>query len=347
MAWKWLSIRRRDALALLGLYVALGLWRGNTEWLEIAANGDDDKPWAHPYFWEMSGVLSAYVCTWLPFTAALNAPWRKPWGRFLAIHVVSFVLFAALHSSLMIGSRLLLYPLLGWGHYDYPGASFRLAMEGAKDVVVYSVLAATYVLLRAWRDGQQRALELRDAQLRVLVGQLNPHFLFNALNTISAVMYVDLAKTDRLIADLGEMLRVSLASAASPTWSLAEERAYTEHFVAVMLARFEGRLSVRWDVDGHGHDVQVPRFTLQLLVENAIKHNQDVPEPLAISISACRAPGRLEVEVADNGRGFATPTPSAGTGLATLRRALELCDATLELGRATTGGASVRVTVPA
>jgi two-component system, LytTR family, sensor kinase len=355
MTWRWLQIRRRDALVLLGLFALFGLLQGNAVWLAINADGRDAS-WSHPHFWELTGSLSAYACVWIPFTAALNAPRPRPWSRFLAIHAAGFVLYAALHTAIMIGSRVVLYPLLGWGSYVYGGTSFRLPMEWNKDLVGYAIMAVGFGLVGAWRDNQRRALrdaklatELRDAQLRALVGQLNPHFLFNALNTISAVMYVDLARTDRLLADLGQMLRASLRDDAAPTWSLTEERAHTEHFLAVMLARFGDRLTVRWDVDERTGDTHVPRFTLQLLVENAIKHNQDGRGTLEISIAARRTADRIEVEVADNGRGFASTSP-AGTGLTTLRQALELCHGphtSLVLDRAPAGGACVRVTVPA
>ncbi len=266
-------------------------------------------------------------------------------------------MFAALHTSLMLGVRAALYPAIGWGTYHYGGTAFRLPMEWHKDLLAYVALAVGYGLVSSWRDNQRRMLreaqietELRDAQLRALVGQLNPHFLFNALNTISAVMYTDLARTDRLLADLGQLLRAGLTGDARPTWSLTEERVHTEHFLAVMLARFGDRLSVRWRVDETACVAQVPRFTLQLLVENAIKHNQDARGPLEIAISVRRADDRVEVVVADNGLGFgASPVEGPGTGLATLRRALALCHgpaATLELGRAPEGGARVRLTLP-
>jgi len=150
------------------------------------------------------------------------------------------------------------------------------------------------------------------------------------------------------------MLRAGLTGDAGPTWSLTDERAHTERFLSVMLARFGDRLQVRWCVDDASRVAQVPRFTLQLLVENAIKHNQDARRPLEIAISARRAADRVELEVADNGRGFgASPAPGAagpGTGLATLRRALELCHgqaAALELATASGGGACVRLSLPA
>jgi two-component system LytT family sensor kinase len=358
MSWTWPRFERRTVAILFGAFVAMGVLQGNTVWLAIAADGGLG-PWSHPYFWEMTGALAAFVASWIPFAAAHNAP--RPagrWPRFAAIHLVCYAGFTVLHTATMLGSRVALYPLLGWGDYHYGGTSFRLPMEWHKDVVVYLLLAIGYGLVTSWRAAQRRALhdaqiatELRDAQLRALVGQLNPHFLFNALNTISAVMYTDLARTDRLLADLGHMLRAGLTGDAAPTWSLAEERVHTEHFLAVMLARFGDRLSVAWTVDDQVCAIQVPRFTLQLLVENAIKHNQDARGPLAIAISASRAAAGVAIEVADNGRGFGgSPASGTGTGLATLRRALELCHgpaAALEIDRAPLGGARVRLSVPA
>src|SRR5213078_4194 len=259
------------------------------------------------------------------------------------------IAFAALHTCLMLAVRAGLYPRLGWEAHD-PGAWYRLGMEWYRALIGYVLLAVGFGLVSSWRDGQGRALrdariatELRDAQLRTLVGQLNPHFLFNALNTISAVMYTDLARTDRLLA--------GLTGDARPTWSLAEERAHTEHFLAVMIARFGERLRIRWRVDDAAATAQVPRFTLQLLVENAIKHNQDARSSLMITISAHRVDDRVDLEVSDNGRGFGrSPVAGTGTGLATLRRALELChgaQTTLEIDQAPSGGARVRLSVPA
>src|SRR5581483_1726865 len=125
---------------------------------------------------------------------------------------------------------------------------------------------------------------------------------------------------------------------------------HTEHFLAVMLARFGDRLHVRWQVDDAARGAQLPRFTLQLLVENAIKHNQDVRAPLDIAIAARREAGAVELEVADNGRGFGgSPAAGPGTGLATLRQALALCHgpaAALEVGNGPGGGARVRLRVP-
>ncbi len=357
MTWIWPRFSRREVLSWLALFVVVGGWLGTSVWLSMAAQRTTE-PWSRPYLWEMTGALGGFVSSWLPIAAVENAP--RPagrWGRFLAIHAVSYALFTAVHTSVMLGARYALYPLLGWGPYHYGDTSLLLVMESHKDLLLYVVLAVGFRLITSWRDGQRRALrqaqietELRDAQLRALVGQLNPHFLFNALNTISAVMYTDLARTDRLLADLGQMLRAGLTGDAGPTWSLAEERAHTEHFLAVMVARFGDRLRVRWEVADAAGASAVPRFTLQLLVENAIKHNQDARGPLEIVISARRQGDRIEIDVADNGHGFGTSRAAGtGTGLATLRRALELCHGPatrLDLEPAAGGGARVRLSLP-
>ncbi|HEU4728778.1 MAG TPA: histidine kinase [Kofleriaceae bacterium] len=358
MTWTWPRIERRTALLMFAAFLVLGVWQGNTAWLAMQAD-HAVFAWSHPYFWEVTGTLSAFAWSWIPCATAKNAP--RPagrWPRFLAIHAAGYALFAPLHTALMLGVRVALYPVLGWGAYHYGGTSFRLPMEWHKDLLAYVLITVGYGLITSWREAQRRALreaqiatELRDAQLRALIAQLNPHFLFNALNTISAVMYTDLARTDRLLADLGQMLRAGLAGNAAPTWSLAEERCHTEHFLDLMLARFGDRLSVVWKLEDRACGAQVPRFTLQLLVENAIKHNQDARGLLEIAISARRAGALVELEVADNGRGFGdSPARGPGTGLATLRRALELCHGAasrLELARAPEGGACVRLSVPA
>jgi two-component system LytT family sensor kinase len=352
--WTWPRFERRTALWMLVASLMFGVWQGNASLFALRADGDTVQ-WSRPYFLELTGTLTVLVWSWIPFAAARNAPPAAGrWARFLAVHLTSYVAFTALHTGLMLAARSALYPVLGWGGYPYPAAWLRLAKEWHEDLLAYVVLAVGFGLVSSWRDGQRNAriaTELRDAQLRALVGQLNPHFLFNALNTISAVMYIDLARTDRLLADLGQVLRAGLTGDAGPTWSLAEERSHTEHFLAVMVARFGERLRIRWRFDAAAGAAQVPRFTLQLLVENAIKHNQDARTSLVIAISARRVADRVELEVADNGRGFGlSPVTGTGTGLATLRRALELChgpETTLDIDRAPDGGARVRLNVPA
>jgi two-component system, LytTR family, sensor kinase len=354
--WRWPQLRLRPALVVLAALLAFGLWQGTTVLLAHRAAGDP-IPWARPFFWELTGGLAAFATFWIPITAVLNAPRPAPPARFLAIHAGALLGFSALKSTLMIGSRFLTYPALGWGAYEYPLWPVHLAMEAMKDAVAYGVIAVGYGLLRAWRDRQALALreaalagELKEARLQALLGQVNPHFLFNALNTVSSVMYEDLERTDRLLSQLAQVLRAGLEG-DRPTWSLTEEKAHTDLFFALLHARFGDRLQLAWDLDPALGAVPVPRFSFQLLLENAVKHNQDRTGPLEIRLRARRDGDAVRLEAEDTGRGFGQPSPArgAGLGLRHLEQALALLHggrARLERGAGPEGGARVRVTVP-
>jgi LytS/YehU family sensor histidine kinase len=191
--------------------------------------------------------------------------------------------------------------------------------------------------------------ELREARLHVLAAQLDPHFLFNALNTLSAVMYEDLAKADRLLGDLGQMLRDGLESGGA-TWTLDRELAHLAHYLAFVEARFGDRVRVKHAIDPGLGGVLVPRFALQRLVENALKHNEtEAGRLLNLSVEARPEGGTVRLSVADDGAGFQDEQP-AGLGLENLRRSLELLHgprARLVVGNGSGGGAEVILTLPA
>ncbi|CAM4477389.1 MULTISPECIES: sensor histidine kinase [Myxococcus] len=355
--WKWPRIRAKPALALFGFCLLIGLWMGLTLWLTILGDGGT-LPGSRPFLWEITGALGIWAVLPILYTAVVNAPSpRVGWGRFLGIHAVAFVLFTGLHTALMVGTRQLLYALLGWGTYDYGALAFRIPMEAQKDLISYTVTATLWSFLQTWKERQARALreaaleaELRAAQLQSLTGQLHPHFLFNALNTVSAVMYEDLARTDRLLSDLGGLLRASMERREA-TWTLAEERTQAARFVALLAARFGERVTVCWDVAPGLDGAQVPCFALQALVENAVKHNQDRTEPLEVRIQAREDGNGWRLEVEDTGRGFgvASPASGPGVGLSHLERILTLLHggrARLERSHGPEGGARVSLWLP-
>lgn len=348
-------MNRRYALLLLALAVLGGIWQGSTALLALRGQGDDE-PWTRPFLWEMTGALATWLCTWIPLLATRHAS-GAGWLRFLATHAIAFVAFDALKSTLMLGSRFALYPLLGWGEYTYGDWAAQLAMEAMKDSIVYAAIALGSGAFRMWRARQAQALreaalaaELKEARLQALLGQLNPHFLFNALNTVSSLMYRDLAATDRLLADLGAVLRAGFES-DQPTWTLADERAHTERFGALLRARLGDRVRVHWDVGAGTEPLHVPRFAFQLLLENAVKHNQDRRESLDVHLAARGESGALVLTADDTGRGFGDRSPAAGAGLGLrhLEQAIALLHgpgARLERGAAPSGGARVRLVLP-
>ncbi|NMO22723.1 histidine kinase [Pyxidicoccus fallax] len=355
--WRWPRLRARPVWALFGLFLGVGLWNGMTVTLTILGDGGT-VPGREPFVWEITGALGAWAALPVIQTAVLNAPGpHVGWARFLGIHAAGYLLFTALHIALMVPPRYPLYALFGWGPYHYGDLAFRIPMEAQKDLILYAAAATVWSLLNAWRERQARVLrqaelesELRTARLQALTGQLHPHFLFNALNTISSVMYEDLARTDRLLSDLGGLLRASL-DRREPTWTLAEERAHTERFVALLAARFGERVTVRWDVAPGLEDARVPCFALQALVENAVKHNQDRREALEVRIRAREDGAGWRLEVEDTGRGFgeASPATGPGVGLTHLERILALLHggrARMERGQGPEGGARVSLWLP-
>lgn len=354
-AWRWPTLRLRWALLAAGLFLINALWRSLTVFLDLRASGSG-TPWPEPFVWEFTSGFLVWCLLPLAQAAALNAPWRKvPWARFLLLHAAAALLFWILHVVGMWSTRTLVYHLAGWGPYQYGQMLFRAPMEGLKDLLGFAALAAIFHVVEQRRARQARELaaarletELREARLQALAAQLDPHFLFNALNTLSSVMYEDLAKADRLFADLGAMLRAGLA-AEGPTWALAAELAHLAHYLAFVEARFGDRVAVDLRIEASLGSLEVPRFALQRLVENALKHNADAAgRGLRVVVEARREGGAVRLSVADDGAGF--PVGAAnGVGLENLRRSLELLHdarARLETANGPGGGAVVALILP-
>ncbi len=114
--------------------------------------------------------------------------------------------------------------------------------------------------------------ELVKAQLYALQSQLQPHFLFNALNSVSSLMFEDIHRADRMIARLGEFLRISLNFHHIQMIPLGEEIGFVERYLEIEQMRFEERLEIHWSISDESKQALVPAFLLQPLVENAIKH---------------------------------------------------------------------------
>jgi hypothetical protein len=357
--WRWPTLRLRPALRLLGVFLIIGLLNANAVLLLIRMDGGS-TPWGKPYVWEFTGALGVYFCIPIIMTAVLNAPNpQQRWVRFLAIHLGAFALFALLAPALFFGMRTLIYSALGWGPYTFGPLRLQLPMEWQKQVIVYAGSFLTISYFNHLQEAQAKAqretelqAKLQEARLQALSAQLDPHFLFNALNTVSSLMYQDLKRTDRLLTSLGQMLRDGLES-GTPFWPLRRELQHLDAFLDFALARFE-RLRVERRIEPGLEDLPVPRFGLQRLVENALKHNQDqVGTPLVVRISARRVGAVAELEVADDGKGFEDPgarADASGIGLKNLRECLALrygSSAELRTRNPEKGGAAVQITIPA
>ncbi len=174
--------------------------------------------------------------------------------------------------------------------------------------------------LRAW----QLETRLSQAQLQALKMQLNPHFLFNTLHTISSLMYTDIEAADRMMTRLSELLRLALEKDASPEVTLKEEIDLLERYLEIERVRFDDRLRVLVDIDPAALEARVPNFSLQPLVENAILHGIALrPEGGRLEITAGRKNGMLEIRLRDDGPGLSAEAPRReGIGVANTRARL-------------------------
>jgi hypothetical protein len=191
---------------------------------------------------------------------------------------------------------------------------------------------------------------LAQAQLAQLEAQLHPHFLFNALNTISSFIHGDAKRADRLLAQLGDLLRVSLAHSERAMVTLAEELDLLQRYAEIMQARFAERVRLEWHVEAGLSQVLVPAMLLQPLLENAFKHGVERdPEPQVIHIRASSAALNLRIAI-HNTRSQLSPSSAGGLGLSNCRERLQLLygeHAALQLYPHLAGGVEVAVTLPA
>jgi signal transduction histidine kinase len=193
-------------------------------------------------------------------------------------------------------------------------------------VVRYATVIAIQQAYLYFRESQERAFRLQQAELEVLKMQLQPHFFFNTLNALSALIYRSPKDADRMITQLGDLFRFALRRDKLQEVSLAEELDFLRAFLQIHQTLMGERLRVEWRVEPETLSAQVPNLILQPLVENSIRHGLAPLEGGGlIEVRARRGDGRLFLQVRDSGR-YADPSESsggAGVGLANTRAHLK------------------------
>jgi signal transduction histidine kinase len=226
---------------------------------------------------------------------------------------------------------------------------------------VYWAIAAICVALDYQSDLKDREVRtaklerlLSEARLAALRRQLDPHFLFNTLNSVSAYVESEPRQARLMLEQLGDLLRMSLEHAEEQEIPLEREVAFVDHYVQLQLVRFADRLEVHVDVAPDVLGAAVPTFILQPLVENAIRHGvSKLTGQGRIEVAAWRDGERLRLRVRDNGPGLPPgwdPDRDVGIGLANTReRLLHLygaSDHALSVGADDDGGVRAEISLP-
>ena len=283
--------------------------------------------WA--YLWALVTPIILWVAGRFPIE-------RQHWGRNLTVHVLASL---ALSTFVTWSGHLLLYLNYGWRvGRPYPtDRALRFVIENfSEGIGIYLLIAIiTYAFsyYNRYRKGELRAMQLEaqlsQAQLQALKMQLHPHFLFNTLHSISALLNRDTDKARTMITRLGDFLRLTLENSGTQEVTLQQEIEFLRCYLEIERIRFQDRLTTSVDIDPAALDSKVPNLILQPLVENAIRHGiAPRSTPGLINIQAKQENGLLRIEVRDNGPGLPVNRKdenlfNKGVGLANTQTRLE------------------------
>ncbi len=273
--------------------------------------------------WQKIFLLTGLgVVQWVPLTIlalwmAERAPvdrqnWR--WSMPLTMLVAAALVFVKAIIVVAFNAY------VGWYTTLPPFGEILLASVANNLFLFWLVVGVGHAIVNA-RRVQERDEQLARAELQHLKTQLHPHFLFNALNTVSSLIRTDPETATQMIAQLSTLLRHALQRASTQEVTLKEELTILAAYVKIEQLRFEDRLAVVWNVAPDAMGAQVPHLLLQPLVENAIRHGIGPRSaPGTVEIAAYRQNGTLHLSVADDGVARAAPpAQSGGVGLTNTR----------------------------
>ena len=273
-------------------------------------------------------LSSGYLCYALPLQKSKTWVLTSAWS--LTALVMGWIWTWAFFQ--ILGLLAHLQTLLGYlpKPPPVPPLAAYVAFTGTGALLYLVIVALNYVLIAQDRSREAERVEqnlrvlARDAELKALRAQLNPHFLFNSLNSISALTTIDPKRAREMCVLLADFLRKSLKLGERPMVGLGEEVDLLRAYLSIEQIRFGTRLSVEWSIDPEAEDVPIPTLLLQPLVENAIKHGiAAIPEGGTIGISATRKGGFVEILLENPVDSDAEPPQGLGIGLRQVKMRLQ------------------------
>jgi two-component system LytT family sensor kinase len=352
-------VRSRWATGALpfGVATAIGLLLA-AQWVLASGTSGSSVRWSYALVWVLPEWYLWAALSPLVFALARRFPiGRATWRLAVPLHAVAAAILGVAHA--------VAFALVTWqlpwaeiGHLPLERlASNLIAKKIVTNLLVYGALVGLRHALAVYR--RQRERELRGSQLEAALArahvhalrmQLHPHFLFNALHTLSELIHRDPRAADRMVARLGDMLRAALDSGGAEEVPLAQELALLERYLDIERIRFSDRLEVDVQVEPACLAAAVPNLILQPLVENAIRHGIAArPGAHRIEIGAVREGESLRVRVRDDGAGLPDGAPT-GVGLGNSRARIEKLYGSrgrLDLGNVGDGrGLEVTLSIP-
>ncbi len=345
----------RRGVAVVAAWTLVAMLFAGQAWVAAQVRGE-------PLAWARASVIwLVWAAVWAALTPialrlAARFPLQRPQLlRAIAIHAVASAACALANLALFA----LAAPVIGATQVEPTWLGTLGRLLGTTLLlnlpVYWLIVAAAQVerMVRTAREKDRRQLrleaQLADARLQTLRAQLQPHFLFNALNTISVLMHENVDSADRILLQLSALLRRSLDSSEAYEVTLGEEIGFLESYLEIEKARFDGRLSYRVLVPDQALEARVPTLILQPLVENALRHGIAARAgPGQVEIKAERHGDVLRLSVSDNGRGLPQATTER-VGLANTRARLRLLYADrqrLELRNSDDGGVIAAIELP-
>ncbi len=348
---------------IFGFWTGLGLFFA-IEMIISYSNQGDPPRWTPVLVYQMSQWYAWGLLTPLILGLARRYRIEKPWRRGVAAHLIAGVLVAPVQVVLALALRYGAFLLLGTVTLEQVAGQLGNAplqiLTGSFDgFITYWIILGIEHTFDYYRKNRERELhtsqlegQLAQAQLKALKMQLHPHFLFNTLHSISALVHADPEAAERMIARLSDLLRLTLDNEGTQEVSLKQELAFLEQYLEIERTRFPDRLSVEMDIDPAALDACVPNLILQPLVENAIRHGiAPRPEAGFVRIHAARENGVLRLQVRDDGPGLTNDHKGLreGVGLANTRQRLTQLygpDHRFEFANAPDGGLEVNLELP-
>ena len=361
------AMPRRDVYLrsrlIFGVATALGLFSGFQAYYYVTTFTE----W-HASLPFLLALNLGYWYSWAALTPAIlylarKAPFleRDSWKTALAVHIPAVFVITMVHVALTISSQTFIVWVVGQEERSWVREAQSMFFNNFDwEMMTYWAIVGVSHSLRYHSEAQDRALRtsqlethLAEARLQALQRQLQPHFLFNTLNTISALMHRDVNAADNMIAKLSDLLRISLHSVGVQEVPLNQELDFLSKYLEIEQTRFRDRLTVVFDVQPETLDALVPNLVLQPLVENAIKHGIGPrAAPGQIHIRSRRVGSMLELEVKDNGVGLSAARLTdfnRGIGLGNTRSRLQHLYGSshrFEFRQPPGGGLSVLIAIP-